>query len=188
MDFHPLKWLQSHGIHINGSSDWAEPVYSIGREIKLLPSLCKPVIGFYIYGILINSSLISQWDGWMASPTQWTWVWVNSGSWWWTGRSGMLQSLESQSQTWLSGWTELNQSILHFLHNFISVTKRLVERLKSFGLSKIYLVFIVQPGQSESLSLDLHSCCSCLPVPRSELPGMFSRRLSSNTGNGSFQS
>ena len=26
------------------------------------------------------------WDGWMASLTQWTWVWVNSGSWWWTGR------------------------------------------------------------------------------------------------------
>jgi len=28
------------------------------------------------------------WDGWMASPIQWTWVWVNSGSWWWTGRPG----------------------------------------------------------------------------------------------------
>ena len=31
------------------------------------------------------------WDGWMASPTQWTWVFVNSGSWWWTGRPGVLQ-------------------------------------------------------------------------------------------------
>ena len=30
------------------------------------------------------------WDGWMSSPTQWTWVWVNSGSWWWTGRPGVL--------------------------------------------------------------------------------------------------
>ena len=30
------------------------------------------------------------WDGWMALPTQWTWVWVSSGSWWWTGRPGML--------------------------------------------------------------------------------------------------
>ena len=30
------------------------------------------------------------WDGWMASPTQRTWVWVNSGSWWWTGRPGVL--------------------------------------------------------------------------------------------------
>ena len=31
------------------------------------------------------------WDGWMASPTWWTWVWVNSRSWWWTGRPGMLR-------------------------------------------------------------------------------------------------
>ena len=36
------------------------------------------------------------WDGWMASLTQWTWVWVNSGSWWWTGRPGMLQFMGSQ--------------------------------------------------------------------------------------------
>ena len=32
------------------------------------------------------------WDGWMASPTQWTWVWVDSGSWWWAGRPGVLRS------------------------------------------------------------------------------------------------
>ena len=36
------------------------------------------------------------WDGWMASLTRWTWVWVNSGSWWWTGRPGVLQSTGSQ--------------------------------------------------------------------------------------------
>ena len=36
------------------------------------------------------------WDGWMASPTQWTWVWVNSVSWWWSGRPGVLQSMGSQ--------------------------------------------------------------------------------------------
>ena len=36
------------------------------------------------------------WDGWMASPTQWTWVWVDSWSWWWTERPGMLQSMGSQ--------------------------------------------------------------------------------------------
>ena len=36
------------------------------------------------------------WDGWMASLTQWTWVWVNSGSWWWTGRPSMLQSVRWQ--------------------------------------------------------------------------------------------
>ena len=36
------------------------------------------------------------WDGWMASPTQWTWAWAGSGSWWWTGKPGMLQSMGSQ--------------------------------------------------------------------------------------------
>ena len=37
-----------------------------------------------------------RWDGWMASPTGWTWVWVNCGIWWWTGRPGILQSMGSQ--------------------------------------------------------------------------------------------
>ena len=36
------------------------------------------------------------WDGWMASPTRWTWAWVGSGSWWWTGKPGLLQSMGSQ--------------------------------------------------------------------------------------------
>ena len=36
------------------------------------------------------------WDGWMASPTPWTWVWASSRSWWWTGRPGMLQSMGLQ--------------------------------------------------------------------------------------------
>ena len=36
------------------------------------------------------------WDSWMASPTRWTWVWVDSGCWWWTGRPLMLQFTGSQ--------------------------------------------------------------------------------------------
>ena len=47
------------------------------------------------------------WDGWMPSLTQRTWVWVNSGSWWLTGRAGVLQFMGSQSRIWLSDWTEL---------------------------------------------------------------------------------
>ena len=50
------------------------------------------------------------WDGWMASPTRWMWVWVNSGSWWWTGRPGVLQFMESQrvGHDWATelNWTE----------------------------------------------------------------------------------
>ena len=47
------------------------------------------------------------WDGWMASPTQWTWVCVNSRSWTCTGRPGVLRFIGSQSQTRLSDWIEL---------------------------------------------------------------------------------
>ena len=39
---------------------------------------------------------VRGWDGWMASPTRWTWVWASSRSWWWTGMPGVLQSMVSQ--------------------------------------------------------------------------------------------
>ena len=49
------------------------------------------------------------WDGWMASPAQWTWVWVSSGSWGWTGKPGVLQALGSQrvGHSWVAelNWT-----------------------------------------------------------------------------------
>ena len=46
------------------------------------------------------------WDGWMASPTGWTWVWASSRSWWWTGKRGV------QSWTRLSDWSDWSQA--HF--------------------------------------------------------------------------
>ena len=56
------------------------------------------------------------WSGWMASPIQRTWVWVNSGSWWWTGRPGMLQcmGLQRVGHDWVTerlNWTELELSL-----------------------------------------------------------------------------
>ena len=58
------------------------------------------------------------WDGWMASPTQWTWVWVISGSWWWTGRSGVLpfmgsQGVEHDWETGLNWYLYMVKSCLH---------------------------------------------------------------------------
>ena len=50
------------------------------------------------------------WDGWMASLTLWTWIWVNTGSWWWTGRPGVLRFMGSQrvGHDWTTelSWTE----------------------------------------------------------------------------------
>ena len=59
-------------------------------------------------------------DSWTASPTQWTWVWVNSGSWWRTGKPGMLQSMGSQRVVyyWATemNWTEpYGKRLLQFL-------------------------------------------------------------------------
>ena len=55
------------------------------------------------------------WDGWMASPTRWTWVWANSGSWWWTRRPGMLWFMESQrvGHNWVTelNWTDAPVSL-----------------------------------------------------------------------------
>ena len=60
------------------------------------------------------------WHGWMASPTRWTWVWVNSGSWWWTGRPGMLRFMGLQrvghdwatELNWTEGWKPLIETNL----------------------------------------------------------------------------
>ena len=56
------------------------------------------------------------WDGWKASPTQWTWVWINSRSWWWTGSPGMLRFMGPQivGHNWATklNWTELKHKVL----------------------------------------------------------------------------
>ena len=72
------------------------------------------------------------WDDWMASLTQWTWVWVNSGSWWWTGRPGVLCFMGSQRVghdwvTWIVYWTELN-----------SVNNQRIEKMFCFYFSIIH--------------------------------------------------
>ena len=66
--------------------------------------LCLSLSQFNIISIIASNN--EYWN-WVASLTQWTWVWVNSGSWWWTGRPGMLRSMGSQrvGHDWA---TELN--------------------------------------------------------------------------------
>ena len=58
------------------------------------------------------------WDGWMASLTWWMWVWVNSGSWWWTGRPDVLRFMGSQrvGHDWVTelNWTELEEITVIF--------------------------------------------------------------------------
>ena len=69
------------------------------------------------------------WDGWMTSPTRWTWVWVNSRSWWWTRRPGVLQFMGSQrvGHDWA---TELNRTKQSRICNFKTVKKEMKKKKK----------------------------------------------------------
>ena len=66
------------------------------------------------------------WDGWMASPTRWTWVWVNSGSWWWTRRPSMLQFMGSQrvGHNWateLIDWLRVGKNLKNWWYQMLKV-------------------------------------------------------------------
>ena len=83
------------------------------------------------------------WDGWMASPTQWTWVWVNSGSWWWTGRLGVLWSMRSQrvGHDWATELNWIDSLICLRIHiwRYIHKKKSLVNK-NSFQGDKLMLM------------------------------------------------
>ena len=84
------------------------------------------------------------WDGWMVSPTRWTSVWVDSGSWWWTGRSGMLRFMGSQSQTRLNDWTELKHLFMCFLAICMSSWEKwhFLIRLFAFSIRAAWAIYI----------------------------------------------
>ena len=62
------------------------------------------------------------WDGWMASLTQWTWLWASSGSWWWTGKPGVLQSTGSPRvrHYWATELQWISEYIMIFLSLFFN--------------------------------------------------------------------
>ena len=72
------------------------------------------------------------WDGWMASPTWWAWIWVNSGSLWWTGRPGVLWFMGSQraGHDWA---TELKWYYQVNIHFFVENQFYLLANRVSFG-------------------------------------------------------
>ena len=100
------------------------------------------------------------WDGWKASLTRWTWVWVKSGRWWWTGRPGVLHFMGSQrvGHDWV---TELNPSdealflppcdvyLRSFLYLFYSLIKLYYIKSLSnqaLSLSPDRIPFLQRPG------------------------------------------
>ena len=107
----PLDCKEIQPVHSKGDQPW---VFFGRNDAKAeTPVLWPPHAKSWLIGCWEGLGAGGEgddrgWDGWMASPTRWTWIWVNSGIWWWTGRPGVLRFMGSQSLTRLSDWTELN--------------------------------------------------------------------------------
>ena len=106
----PLDCKEIQPVHPKGD----KPCVFIGRtdvETNILATSCEELTHWKRpwcwEGLGAGEGNDRGWDGWMASPTPWTWVWVNSGILWWTGRPGMLRFMGSQrvGRNWV---TELN--------------------------------------------------------------------------------
>ena len=82
------------------------------------------------------------WGGWMASPTQQTWVWVDSGNWWWTGRPGVLQFMGSQRVRHNLA-TELNRTDKMSPHKWQVLLIEVKGLLLSFTFCHIIFVLFV---------------------------------------------
>ena len=102
------------------------------------------------------------WDGWMASLTQWTWVWVNSGSWWWAGRPDMLRIMGSQRVGHeLSDWTELNWNSLYSTAWKMAITEGFHSGRDMRDGKKKKILEALPGGSSVSLPLYLfHAPCA----------------------------
>ena len=110
----PLDCKEIQPIHPKGDQSW---VFTGRTDAKAeTPILWPPHEKSWLFGKDPDAGRVwgagerddRGWDGWMASLTRWTWVWVNSGNWWWIGRPGVLRFMGSQSQTRLSDWTKVN--------------------------------------------------------------------------------
>ena len=119
----PLDCKEIQPVHSKGDQPWdffgkndakAELQY-FGHLMWRVNSLEKTLMLAGIGGRRRRGRQRMRWldgiNGWMASLTRWTWVWVNSGSWWWTGRPGVLRFMGSQrvGHNWATelSWTEL---------------------------------------------------------------------------------
>ena len=101
------------------------------------------------------------WDGWMASPTQWTWVWVNSRSWWWIGRPGMLwfmglQRIGHDFET-EPNWTEVNIHSFKLTPSIDPVFGSKLPTWRTLGIFFIiFSVVTVLKGQIGTCCIDLY--------------------------------
>ena len=146
----PLDSKEIKSVNPKGNQSW---IY-IGRtdaEAET-PILCPPDVKNQHIGKDPNAGkdwrweekeMDDRWDGWMTPQTGWTWVWVSSGSWWWTGKPGVLQSMGSQrvGHDWETelNWTSCvahtyNKNRNLALHMYSNVTGETLEHKYIFNV------------------------------------------------------
>ena len=107
----PLDCMVIQPVNPKGNQSWMFfGDWCWSRNSNTLATLCKLINWkrpWYWERLKVGGEGDDRgWDGWMASPTQWTWVWVNSRSWWGTGKPVVLQFMGSQ-RVWHNWVTEL---------------------------------------------------------------------------------
>ena len=119
-----------------------------------------------------------EWDGWMTSPTRWAWVCVNSGSWWWTGRPGVLWSMGLHRVRHDRDWIELNWTKSDKKKKLVMRTvsgkellAQLVNSSESFvlGTCELLILLLMNPGLINKRCFDVRPfhkpwflCCSAV--------------------------
>ena len=112
----PLECKEIQPVHSEGDQPWDFFGGNDAKAETTLATSCKELTHWKRLwcweGLGAGEGGARGWDGWMASLTRWTWIWVNSGSWWWTGRPGVLLLMGSQrvGHDWATerNWTEPN--------------------------------------------------------------------------------
>ena len=119
------------------------------------------------------------WDGWMASSTRWIWVWVNSGSLWWTGRPGMLRFMGSERIR--HDWATELKCLLHTEHSAFPSSTHYLIYSSQYPRKRYYNVyFAIQGSQIErtprsqscksSFGIHIQICLSCSSYCRTQPP------------------
>ena len=106
------------------------------------------------------------WDGWMASLTRWTWVWISSRCWWWTGRPGMLQpvGLQRVRRDWA---TELNWTAELLLASQVSLFERIHLPVQEIQETCVWSLVKQDPLEEEMVT---HSSILAWGIPWTEEP------------------
>ena len=150
----PLDWKKIKPVHPKGNQTWI----FIGRtnaepEVKNWLIRKDPDAG--------REGDSRGWDGCVASPTRWTWAWASSGSWWWTGKPGVLQSMGSQREghKWV---TELNCTARRYPHEEAMIFS---EGGPIWKLTSLGVVSLANMGQVFQFMSSRYCWCTCSPSP-----------------------